>query len=324
MIRAQLQRIRDRSFILLTLNYIVAQIRYRLGERKHLSGATHAQWSAEEGLDYVLSVFADYLEAGGLTIADLRGMSVLEVGPGDNLGVAACFAAAGARRVVCIDRFDTARDEQKNRAVYRLLACSGRAPAELDFRDVITPVGELISPIIEHRVGLAIEKAVSELQPGSFDLIVSRAVLEHVSNLEQAWASMDALLTSGGLALHKVDFRNHGLYASLHPLRFLTVPTGVWRWVSAPDPTLNRRRVSTYEQLAGGAGYRFRIGVTHLASREAEFKPPRDTWINGKDFTADDVARIEAIRPKLVEPFRSMSLRELLISGIFLAAQKST
>ncbi len=62
------------------------------------------------------------------------------------------------------------------------------------------------------------------LPGGSFDVILSRAVLEHVYDLGSAWRSMDTLLAADGIMLHKVDFQNHGMYGSLHPLRFLGVP----------------------------------------------------------------------------------------------------
>ena len=121
------------------------------------------------------------------------------------------------------------------------------------------------------------------LSPGSFDLIVSRAVLEHVFDVDTAWASMDTLLAPGGHMLHKVDFRNHGFYTTLHPLGFLMVPEPLWSMVSSPDPTLNRRRMASYEQLAEKSGYDYRVGVTHLSSETDEFVPPRFEWQEGRE-----------------------------------------
>ena len=149
--------------------------------------------------------------------AGLAGKRILEVGPGDNLGVALLLAAAGARRVVCLDRFDVLRDERRNREVYRGLA--GATTREFgDAERHLDASGALASPVIESRSGVAIEQAVALFPPGSFDVILSRAALEHVYDLDAAWRSMDELLAPGGVMLHKVDFRNHGLYDSLHPL----------------------------------------------------------------------------------------------------------
>jgi SAM-dependent methyltransferase len=322
MLRASLERLRDRSFTLLTLNYAVGELRYRLGLREHLSGATHARHTVDAGADYVAAVFRDYLAVGGLEPTDLPGRAVLEVGPGDNVGVALQFAAAGAREVVCLDRFSSLRDEAKNREVYRALR-TRYAQSGLDFSRVLTPDGAIREGIVDLRVDVPIERAAEHFPREHFDLIISRAVLEHVYDVDAAWASMDALLTPGGKLLHKIDFRNHGFYASLHPLRFLTVPERLWKLISAPDPTLNRRRVSTYERLAREGGYALTVGVTHLASRDEEFVPPRYSWKHGIEYADEDLVFVRRIRPRLVAPFRAMDDRELLISGVFLCAEKA-
>jgi SAM-dependent methyltransferase len=323
MLRSTLMSVRDRSFWLLTINYIVGQQLYRSGMRKHLSGATHARFSVDQGVDYVVRVFRDYLEMGGLSVADLAGKSVLEVGPGDNLGVAALFAAAGASRVVCLDRFDPSRDESRNRDVYKRLTTFERAPAGLSFARVFDAAGDLAPGVVEYRTDVPIERARDSFPAGSFDLIVSRAVLEHVFDVDTAWASMDALLAPGGRMLHKVDFRNHGFYGTLHPLGFLMVPEPLWSMVSSPDPTLNRRRMASYERLAEKSGYDYRVGITHLASGGDEFVPPRFEWTEGREYTAQDLGFVRAVRHRLAEPFISMDDRELLVNGIFLAARKA-
>ena len=323
MLKARLQSVRDSSFGLLTLNYLLGQIRYRTGLKAHQSGATHSRHTPEQGANYVASVFRDYLDAGGLSVADLQGASVLEVGPGDNLGVAALFAAAGAKKVVCLDRFSSDRDETKNRDVYRTLVTKTPLPAGLQLDRVFTPTYDLAPGVVEYRTDIPIELASKNYPHGSFQVIVSRAVLEHVFDVPAAWSSMDALLAPGGWMLHKIDFRNHGFYSTRHPLAYMKVPPSWWGLISSPDPTLNRQRESTYERLAAQSGYTARIGVTHLSSRTAEFLPPRMQWVEGSEYTAEDVAFVESIRPQLAEPFRSMTTRELLVDGIFLAARKS-
>jgi hypothetical protein len=102
----------------------------------------------------------------------------------------------------------------------------------------------------------------------------------------------------------------------------MKVPPSWWGLISSPDPTLNRQRANTYERLAAASGYTATIGVTHLSSRTAEFLPPRNQWVEGSEYTAEDVSFVESIRPQLAEPFRSMTTKELLVDGIFLAARK--
>src|SRR5262245_2148577 len=231
----RLERVRDKSFFLLSANYVAGQVLNRLG-RGHRSGATHSRMTLEQGVDYVTRVVRDYLVIAGWSAHQLRGKRILEVGPGDNLGVALLMASAGAASVVCLDRFRSVRDEARNRAVYTRLA----AVAQPDFGDVdrlLDSEGSIRTSCIEHRTDLPIERSAQVLPAASFDVILSRAVLEHVYDLGSAWRSMDTLLAAGGIMLHKVDFQSHGIYGSLHPLRFLGVSESLWRWVSRPDPT---------------------------------------------------------------------------------------
>src|ERR1035441_4786828 len=80
------------------------QAQLRAGNAEGHSGATHRDWTTDQSLAYIDTVFQEYLEYGGLSIDGLRGKSILEIGPGDNLGVALTFLAAGAHRVVCLDK----------------------------------------------------------------------------------------------------------------------------------------------------------------------------------------------------------------------------
>ena len=57
----------------------------------------------------------------GLREEDLEGKAILELGPGDNLGLALRFIAAGAERVVTLDKFAVPRDPAHEQAIYREL-----------------------------------------------------------------------------------------------------------------------------------------------------------------------------------------------------------
>ena len=311
-----LQRWRDHSFTLSTLTYLVAQWQYRAGLRRHLSGATHRAWSVDAGVDYVERVFSDYLLFGRLTPEALRGKRVLEVGPGDNLGVALMFAAHGASKVVCLDRFVAERDAAKANQIYLQLK------SRLQRRGHNVAVDETLPDVISVSAA-AIESARDMFPPRSFDLIVSRAVLEHVYDVPAAWRAMDALLVPGGKQLHKIDFRNHSLYHTLHPLFFLRIPEWLWQMVAAPDPTLNRQRAGAYEALARRTASDYEIHVTHLALRDEELPHGAMMWPPDVTSVQRDVEQLEAYRRTLCEPFRSMSAPELLVAGIFLIATKS-
>jgi hypothetical protein len=50
----------------------------------------------------------------------------------------------------------------------------------------------------------------SSLKP--YDLIVSRAVFEHLDDVEACFKSLSSLLSKDGEMIHEIDFRDHGLF----------------------------------------------------------------------------------------------------------------
>jgi SAM-dependent methyltransferase len=319
-LRAALERVRDRSRVLLTLNYGAGQLLYRMGVRRHLSGATHLAHNQEEGADYVEAVFRDYMTIGRLEPSHLAGQRILEVGPGDNLGVALMFAAHGAL-VTCLDRFDPARDDAKNRQIYRAVAERLPPGPRAAARQLLASDDSLKPGSISVVDDLAIEDAHRRFEPGTFGLIVSRAVLEHVFDVDRAWTSMHVLLQPGGTMLHKIDFRNHGFYASLDPLAFLGIPEGLWRLISSPDPTLNRRRASTYQAMAERDGYRYSIFATHLLHQEEELPLGSIRWPLDPE-RMSTIPRLDALSARLKPKFTDASPEDLAVEGIFILARK--
>ncbi len=304
----------------------VVGARARLGRHRAHGGATHEDLDLAQSVAYIDEVFGDYLRYSALTAEDLDGLRVLEVGPGDNPGVALRFLAAGAARVVCVDRFllwrDPAQQREILRAVVEGLEPAGRARLE----GVVTADGDLVpgSDRLEFIEGIAIEEADRRFPPASFDLIVSRAVLEHVLDVERSLAVMDRLLAPGGTMLHKVDFRDHGMFtdAGMDPLTFLTVREPVFRWTGRNSDGLNRRRRDTYRRVLGRLGYEPRILATHVAGVGEELVPHRETLEPGRDVPPESVAAVAEIRPRLAPEFRGLGDEDLLVAGIFFEARK--
>ena len=91
------------------------------GDIETTHGSTLLKQNLQESLAYIEKQFTDYLKYAGLSAESLKGKRILELGPGDNLGVALRFLSAGAESVVYLDRFYSKRDPAHERNVYMCL-----------------------------------------------------------------------------------------------------------------------------------------------------------------------------------------------------------
>jgi SAM-dependent methyltransferase len=287
------------------------QARYLAGNSRSSIGASHSAFSVEQSVAYINRVFDDYLRYGGLTAADLAGQRVLEVGPGDNLGVAMRFVHAGAAEVVALDRFITTQNPEKNDLIYRALS---ESLGVLEFpRDRIRPV-----------YNVAIERADEHFEPESFDLIVSRAVLEEVYQIDRAFSVMNRLLRPGGALIHKIDLTDYGLFSrkGFHPLEFLTIPNAVYALMARYSAIPHRHRIDYYRDKMRTLGYDASLYITRIAGSNRDLDPHKTAIRPGVDYGPEQIGLVRVIRPRLAPPFRSLPDEDLLAAGLFLAARK--
>ena len=298
--------------------------RLGIGNPTGAMGATHRNYAVEDSVEYVDRVFADYLTYAGLGAGDLIGKRVLELGPGDSFGVALRFLAAGAETVQTVDRVLAWRDAEYQRRVYQALLArldpTERARAEAALR--IDSGFSFAPERLRVTEGVPIEQAAAGLEPQSFDLIVSRAVVEHIFDTDTAFEQMQRLLRPGGTMAHKIDMRDHGLFSGegLHPLTFLTVPAPLYRMMVENTGQPNRKLLPYYRLLLARLGLEAEFWITHLIDREAELEP-HPAVLAGEELAAS-LAMVEEIRPKLRHPYREMAGSDLAVSGAFAVARR--
>jgi len=258
----------------------------------------------DEVADYFWRCFDDYRTRLGLDEAAfetwLQGKRVLEYGPGDVLGAALLFHAYGAASVVCVDRFPlqnvSATNEQVYRCLIERLPPARRERARAAFVVAGEPGSGLQPGCISYRVtpnGLAGDEA-------AFDLVVSRAVLEHVNSLEATLRDVERSLAPGGVSIHNVDLRSHNL-DRWRPFDFLTWPEPLYRLMYSHKGFPNRWRPDTYRTLL--AATRLRVQAMEPTGRLA----------------ADDVARIQ---PRVARPLRGASPEDLSWLGFWMVLAK--
>jgi SAM-dependent methyltransferase len=301
---------------------IVLRIRPRRPVR---FGARHRGFSLEQSVDYVNWVVREYELHQGLGPDRVREARILELGPGDNLGVALCLLGEGAARVVCLDRFVTWRDPEQTRRIYSELRKRMSPEDQARLEGVLTPEGDLAPDqdrlaLIE---GVAVEDAEEVLDASSFDAVISRAVLAHVSDLDRTYAVMDRLLAPGGLMAHKIDLSDTGVFSDSghHPLTFLTISDPLWSLMRRNPGLPNRKLVDYHGRKIAELGYDAGLLVSKLVGGVSGLEPPIPLE------SVSDAARaaqplVEEIRPKLLERYRRLPLDDLAVAGLFMQARK--
>jgi len=192
--------------------------------------------------------FAEHIATGSYEIVrqclpNLTGLTGLEIGPGDNLGVAECFLANGAVHMICVEQFATVKDSPE----LRELIAARYGP--------YTGTPELISDAFEN-----VSRQV--------DFIYSIDVLEHVADVPAAIRHMANLLKPGGIAVHSVDFAGHNAYLETG-IDFLTCPDWMWNLFHSHLETTNRIRYDDLRNAIKDAGLELVSAVPTISVDDA-------------------------------------------------------
>jgi SAM-dependent methyltransferase len=255
----------------------------------------------------------------------LQDKRILEIGPGDNSGVAIKFLLAGAKQVVCLDKFFSKQDWKQQGKIYQALREQLNVGEKQIFDELVNLDEGIVggSQKLLHIYGTGIEEAGKILEPESFDFIVSRAVFEHLYEPDIAYSVMDRSLLPSGYLIHKIDFRDHGMFSDKHhPLTFLTIPNWIYKLMTSDSGKPNRRLISYYRRKTSELGYDTNLLITHIVGSENEILPHKETITLNVDYSESTLSLLNEIRPHLQREFREMPDEDLMVSGVFLVARK--
>jgi len=261
--------------------------------------------TAADIAQYFSQCVIDYLDTLGIPQDEratfLQDKVVLEYGPGDIPGVALLLIAYGARKVYCVDRFPLVSIASKNLGVIHQLAgtlgATERQRFDQCFKNPQAPEEGFNPDRIEYLVR---PNGLSGLQ-GEVDIVLSRAVLEHVNDLDATFDDMMRAMKPEAVAVHQVDLRSHGLHVS-NPLDFLAPPNWLWQLMHSHKGVPNRWRADCYEQI-----------IHRLTVELITFRPT----------VKFDQSLVTSIRPTLAASYRQASDEQLAWQGFWLAFRKT-
>jgi len=199
---------------------------------KGTGGTVSARYCYSTYLRHLVMAAASGLPANPATIA--------EIGPGDSLGIGLTALLCGAERYYAFDVVEHASTE-RNLAVFDELVGLLHKRAPIPFERELAEIkpqldnyafpsgildGERLARALDPARVARLRAALGDLgsgairyqapwfgdgavDPGTLDLILSQAVMEHVDALEDAYAACWLWLRPGGFMSHQIDFRCH-------------------------------------------------------------------------------------------------------------------
>lgn len=304
--------------------------RHTRGDIEDTSGATHLGKPLEASVARIFAQFEDYVSYGDLAPEWFEGRRVLEVGHGDNVGVALLFLAAGADSAVCLDRFYCPRDEEQQRQIYLGVRARLKSDDERRRFDEAIDLSEGVKPNparLRELCGASVEDSDELLKGEPFDLAVSNAAIQEIYDPAPTFEALDRVLKPGGLSIHKIDLTDYGVFsgAGMNPLTFLTISEPVYRLMAAGGG-VNRKTVGYYRELMRRLGYDATLYVTDVVgrARRGDLRARRERPLAGVDYTDETLALVREIRPRLIERYRNLTDEDLLVAGTFMVARKGS
>lgn len=267
-------------------------------------GARESETPAEI-VTYFRRCVRDYFSILGIPETDvhsfLKGKTVLEYGPGDLPGVALLLVELGAEKVYCVDRFPMLAVSDKNAEVINRLILEAEEPGRQRIIDSFVVPGSPRSGFSPNRIEYLIRPSGLSGLRNEVDLVISRAVLEHVDDLPATFSDMTQAMRDNTIAVHQVDLKSHGLHRR-NPLDFLTLSPALWSLMYSHKGVPNRWRVDRYREI-----------VSHLAVDVTRLEPT----------VLADFRDIADVRPSLAKPFSGISDEDLSWLGFWLVLRKN-
>jgi len=200
---------------------------------------------------------------------ELRSAVILEIGSGWQPMIPILYSLAGARRIIMTDLTRLCDTYTFQGALESLRSNQALIADRLHLQ------GPEIEGILTWNAGETIEESFKRLRitymapcdlrrtglpPGSLDVVVSRAVLEHIppGTIREIFSEMRRILRPGGVMYHLIDNSDHWEHGdkSISKVNFLQFSEPLFRWASLNGQNYqNRLRHPEYARCLEEAGF---------------------------------------------------------------------
>lgn len=252
---------------------------------------------------------------------------ILEIGACGHPGMALLLLLGGADKVWLNNVFPIANRLPESWAQNATVLMRLAGLAKRDLSDILKRRDDGDYAVKDELLALPPPCPCEDLRfdDGSFDMIFSNAVLEHVREPIDVLRNLHRMLATNGWFVHAIDLRDHRDFNK--PLEFLALTEAAYR---IEDPYGNRHRASDWLRDFAASG--FSIGWTILSVPHAltgaggtdVYKMALD---GGGESDCDSLEQVKpwvapATRDRFVAPFNAHDLRDLSVTGVTVAGQK--
>jgi hypothetical protein len=190
-------------------------------------------------------------------VGNVRGLTVLELGPGDHLASGLSFLAAGAKSYTAVEPFPGRYESASANSWYSAVraAWASRFP-QFEWPDALNPLSFIRLPEVQvHECTIEVVHSLK-----TYDVVCSHYVGQHVRSIDVLSAMTSAHLKRDGVGIHKVGFGPQDCWrAYSDESLFLKVPTWLWSLMGSNRAIPNRRRYHEYLESFSRAGCVVRI-----------------------------------------------------------------
>lgn len=278
---------------------------------------------------YCYSVYLRHLVVADQHDLAIDPRTVVELGPGDSIGIGLMALLTGAEQYYAVDQVRHA-SSATNLLVFdelaKLLSAQAPIPSGGEFAEILPGLDAYSFPskiLNENRLAQAlapdrlnrIRNALAgnlttgpirylapmgrmhEIPGNSVDLIVSQAVLEHVDQLEETYTECFRCLRTGGFMSHQIDLRCHDTAPEWNGHWKYADLT--WRLMRGGRPWfINRQPCSTHISWVNQIGFNIRAEIKQSVS-------------------------LGITRRQLASRFKALSEGDLTTAGVLILASKT-